>query len=181
MGEAIISRASSSSDSSSSGPGAIAFYNNGQFVVPKTGTYHVEAVGGGGGGETVVSAGPYSNNIHFNGGASGNYSQVYINLNVGQIINIRIGDGGRNGQYNFQASIVNGNSGGTTTFGSYLSATGGLGGGRHNLNYTKNEGGHGYDIPRDYNNGPYGSGGFGAYTRGGTSYGTSGMVYISWQ
>lgn len=201
MGECIISRASNGSDTSSSGPGAIAYYNNGQFVVPKTGTYHVEAVGGGKGGSGGWTYASTFGKTSVGGGTRGYYNQIYINLNKGDIININIGTGGNHGDvsYNGYSQIANGNNGGTTFVGNFLSAFGGNGDTyatliRNEINsawsYYENYIDPGYDIPRDYNNGAYGRGGstgWGGSSASSTLHhivggdGTSGMVYISWQ
>lgn len=92
------------------------------FTVP-AGVYwlFVEIVGGGGGG----MGGGNTMNWSSGGGGSGGYSSGWISVTPGLVINIVIGAKGlgagpaRNGV---------GGQGGITTFGTYLTATGGAGG-----------------------------------------------------
>lgn len=76
------------------------------------------AGGGGGGSRSAGSAG--------SAGASGGYCENEISVTPGQVIAYTIGAGGTGGA---QSVPSNGAVGGTTSFGSYMSSTGGGGGG----------------------------------------------------
>ena len=195
MGEAIITRSggSDSDTGSNVGPGAMAFFNNGVFTAPKTGTYHLEAVGGGRGGSAYASWTHSSNESKaVSGGCRGYYNEIYINLNKGDKLNINIGQGGAAASIKPDSGEVsqsaNGGNGGTTFIGSYLSALGGNKNGPISYNSVVFD--PGYQIPVSYSNGPYGRGGNSNYASGlrdeqyiclnGGSAGTAGMAYISW-
>ena len=84
----------------------------------------VEVVGAGGaGGGALATAG--SQGGYGTGGGGGGYSREFITVGLGATETITIGAGGTG------VSAGDGNPGGTTSFGSHLQATGGLGG-NHN-------------------------------------------------
>ena len=83
---------------------------------------HVQLVGGGGGG------GMYSET-----GGAGGYSEKWIDVSAITSVAVTIGGGGSGSGY------TNSGAGGTTSFGTYLSASGGTGC-RHSTNHA---GGHG--------------------------------------
>lgn len=202
MGECIITRSGSSSEAVS-GPGFSVFYANDVFTAPKTGTYKLEAVGGGGGGNGGNYHIGYETNHIINGGYAGSYNTKYVNLNKGDKVNITIGAGGirGNGPGSGFPSNFKGTAGGTTFIGSYLSANGGAAD-FYNSSfnyydtglrvYIEIPGQHGYSPPDSYDNGPYGAGGSGLWCSDATisvsgswtfkygSNGGNGMAYISW-
>jgi hypothetical protein len=89
------------------------------FTAPQTGWYYVKVTGGGGGGGSVNS----SANIAACGGGGG-VSEDFIYLTAGQTVSRTVGAGGTGGP---GAGGV-GSSGGTSSFGAYMTATGGGGG-----------------------------------------------------
>jgi hypothetical protein len=95
------------------------FTSSGTFTVPSNvSLVRVTAKGGGGSGgyhSTMPSGG---------GGAGATAIGVISGLVAGQVIEIGVGAGGT-----VLTSPATGNSGGTSSFGSYMSAAGGLGGG----------------------------------------------------
>ena len=101
MGESLIVRKGSKSAGELKNLKIKIYTKNDNFVVPKTGSYMVRLFGGGGWGSQQ------------GGGGSGWMNNGIINLSKGDIIPITIG----------QANA--GKAGGTTFFGSYLSANGG--------------------------------------------------------
>ena len=109
MGEAILAGGAASNDGSPKYK-YMTFCDiinqNGIYEVPpdvKGQEFEVLVFGGGGGGNTYGG-----------GGGGGNMNSGIFQLGAGSKIQVNIGDGG-----------TNANSGGTTIFGSYLSATGG--------------------------------------------------------
>lgn len=178
-----------------------------QFTVPKTGVYDVICIGGGGGGgdQDTSWTGSWFNG---GGGAAGYTNSGMINLNKGDIISLTVGKGG-NLREGGEQGLTLAESGGTTSFGSYLSANGGGGGAPSYMAYSKSWswtngygslnggkkangyiGANGWEVP-SLQNGPYGKGGNG----GGGYYnsssgdmenyvyvenGANGCVYISW-
>lgn len=84
----------------------------------------VEVVGGGGGGGYAISSGSY--NAAAGGGGAGGYSKKYIPITSQTPIPYTIGTGGTRG---IASSRTGPTSGGTSSFGTFLSASGGLGGG----------------------------------------------------
>ena len=106
------------------------FTSNGTFVVPgnvKNNTFKVMCYGGGGSSDGYCGGGGgYMNIMELN------------NLQSSVSIPIIIGAGGFR---NISNSSVKGNTGGTTTFGSYVSAIGGTGGAMNN--YKNSKGGSG--------------------------------------
>jgi hypothetical protein len=94
------------------------FNTSGTFVVPNGVTsVHVTAIGGGG------AAGYHSSMPGAGGGAGGRASGIVGGLVAGQAIAVTVGAGGP-----APAAPANGNAGGSSSFGTYLSATGGGGG-----------------------------------------------------
>jgi hypothetical protein len=94
------------------------FTASGSFTVPNGVTVaRVTVIGGGGAGGyhiTLPSGG---------GGAGGKAVGIVSSLTPGQVIAVTIGSGGA-----ALASFGNGNNGGTSVFGGFMSATGGAGG-----------------------------------------------------
>jgi hypothetical protein len=76
----------------------------------------VQLVGGGGGGSSANYVG--------GGGAAGGYSEEIIDVSAVSTVTVTIGSGGAGAAI----GVTPGGNGGTTSFGSYLSATGGGGG-----------------------------------------------------
>lgn len=124
MGEAIISRAGGSGSST---PKYEEIFRtevisvNGTFTFPKINSSKGVAVrifGGGGGG--------YYDGNNMSGGGGGNMNnRVFTNIKSGDKFLIQLGAGGLNASPTADSP---GNSGGTSIFGSLLSATGGQGG-----------------------------------------------------
>lgn len=129
-------------------PGTNLFTENGTFVAPKTGEYAVVCFGGGGGGGGTSWANYIINKeadryctmyrAYGGGGGSGYFNSGNFNLNKGEEISIIVGSGGAGGSEKYcgrddtgvpNGTASRGGTGGTSTFGIYLSATGGQGGG----------------------------------------------------
>ena len=121
MGEAMMFRYPSEGGSSGNTLITQIFKENSNFTVPKgVKQVDVRIFGGGGGGiskRTISGA----------GGGGGWMNNAIINVTPGEVIPITIGAGGL-GKFNTASSIANAGSGGTTSFGTYLSAAGGKGG-----------------------------------------------------
>ena len=103
--------------------GVMLFTASGNFTVPM-GVSGIEnecwGGGGGGGGGGIASSGNSGS-----GGNGGGYSRKRVTgLTAGMIIPVTIGGAGAGSVSN----TTNGSNGGTTSFGSYNSATGGVGG-----------------------------------------------------
>jgi hypothetical protein len=95
------------------------FNNSGTFVVPNgVTTVRATAIGGGG------AAGYHATMPGGGGGAGGQAVGIVTTLTPGQSIPVTIGAGGAG-----SPTPATGNSGGTSSFGTYLSGTGGQGGG----------------------------------------------------
>lgn len=92
--------------------------SSGYYNCTKSGNYWVEICGGGGAGSTK-NAGSWTGD----GGRRGKINNGSVYLNKGDSIYVYLGEGGIG-----SSSFVDGNSGGTSSFGSYLSAVGGSGG-----------------------------------------------------
>ena len=138
MAEGIILRRGGGSGSLDVGKIHTEIYiKNGTFIAPVTGKYSILLFGGGGAGIT-----------HGGGGGGGDMNAKTIALTKGTSVAINIGLGG-----------INGNAGGTTFFGSYLSANGGEAG-KGNSGGNGGTGGGGYDGGRG-GKGYYGGGGGG--------------------
>ena len=150
MSEAIISRrGSKQGDPSTSYVYRMQMYtSSNMFTAPNAtnNTFHITMIGGGGGGQS---------NNYGSGGGSGWMNFGDIELNYGQIVPITVGAGGSAGQ-----------SGGSSSFGTYLSANGGETG-------TNNHGGNG---GAGGGGGESGAGGGIGFQFGG---GGSGAVHIS--
>lgn len=99
------------------GSGVQSFMNNGNFIVPLgVSQVEVELWGGGSGSFASVSATPSG------GGAGGGYARRRLQgVTPGQVISVTIGTGGSAGRTNG----VPAGPGGTSSFGQYVSATGG--------------------------------------------------------
>lgn len=152
MSEAIISRRGKSGGSSNLELRTDIITDNQEWTVPLKikGNVSVRIFGGGGGGneDDISGGGGWMNNGEFK-------------LNGGDVINIVIGKGG------IASTGANGRTGGTTTFGTYLSAngassSGGSGGGGGGIGYQFGGGG-GY---RDGGRGGTWGGGGGNYSPG---------------
>lgn len=110
MSEAIITRRGSNGSGGKGNLVTQTFTTNTSFNVPATGNYQVRIFGGGGGADSsaMVSG----------GGGGGWMNNGEFTLSAGSIIPITIGKGGNH----------NGQSGGTSSFGVYISANGGSSG-----------------------------------------------------
>jgi hypothetical protein len=103
----------------------IVFTSNGSFTVPAgvtSVTVDVAGGGGGGGGGAFTYGGG-------GGGGAESYQGLVFAVTPGQVIPVTIGNGGVGGSSgSYYTKGGNGGVGGTTIFGSYLSALGGKGG-----------------------------------------------------
>ena len=138
MAEAIISRRGfKTGGSSSANKITQVFTSNQTFYAPKAinNSFEVRVFGGGGGCSLMYqNTRPGSNNsgttringYSASGGGGGWMNNGIVSLSEGQAVIITIGDGGKSQINNFQ-----GITGGTTSFGGYLSANGGSGAYRH--------------------------------------------------
>lgn len=100
-------------------------HNAQSFIVPDGVTkIFAFAIGAGGGG--YGDRGSASNET-YTGGAGGGYASGIISVSPGASITCTIGEGGEGRSYNFNTAAA----GGTTSFGSYLTANGGGGGTSH--------------------------------------------------
>lgn len=98
------------------------FISSGTFVIPDSVTrVLVAAIGGGGGG-----GGGYNSNTGGGGAGGGGAGYVVsvMDATPGEVVVVTIGSGGGGGRPSFTA----GGNGGATSFGTYLTATGGTGG-----------------------------------------------------
>jgi len=93
------------------------FTSNGYFTAPQTGVYKVTVTGGGGSGALSYS-------YRCGGGGAGGTAIKNVSLTKGTYVAVTIGLGG----ISPTASSSHGNTGGTSSFGAYCSATGGGGG-----------------------------------------------------
>ncbi len=100
------------------------FYQSTTWTVPNNVSWvkaRVWGAGGGGGGNYVQGAS--------GGGGGGGYSEEILFVTPGSSIVVTVGQGGLGGgNSSVSASANNGLSGGSSSFGTYLSATGGVGG-----------------------------------------------------
>ncbi|MCR9071565.1 MAG: ricin-type beta-trefoil lectin domain protein [Alphaproteobacteria bacterium] len=132
------------------------FTADGNFTVPKNGTYRVLAIGGGGGGS----------NDEGGAGGSGNVAYSELTLTAGQLISVTVGGGGVAG--------TTGTSGGVTGFGPLVNALGGLGGLGNNKAGGDGGSGGGGDAASGGSNGSDGeTGGHNPFPAGGAGEGTS--------
>ncbi len=129
------------------------FGSSGTFVVPNGVTsVRVRVLGGG------ASAGYHTTMPGAGGGAGGEAYGIIDNLTPGQAIAVTVGGGG--------AALTSpgvGNSGGTSSFGTFMSATGGVGG-------------NGGTVPEFSLGGGAGGVGTGGQVNRGGSYGTDSIV-----
>jgi hypothetical protein len=164
------------------------FTSSGNFIVPVGVTsLLIEIIGAGGGGAR------YSSNTADGGaGGSGAYGKTIVAVTPGQIIPVTIGAGGL--RYSGTSSSGgNGFSGGNTSFGTFVTATGGLGGqntssggvaGTCNTpivisgrSCSNNSSG----CPPNFYYNNFGFGGRGAGVSDGTpGNGTSGVIIVQW-
>lgn len=101
------------------------FRGSGTFVVPAGVTAVYATVIGGGGGGQGGGADGFGGNA---GGSSISQTVLVTGLTPGSSIPVTVGNGGAGGAGNNAGGIV-GSTGGTSQFGSYVSVTGGAGGG----------------------------------------------------
>ena len=152
MGEALIIRSGGGYSNGGYIPVTNIIVENNIFTVPKAKgqQFSIKLFGGGG-----------SLGLAYGGGGGGNMNYGVLTLNEGEIINITIGAGGINNK----KSAVNG---GTTSFGTYLSATGGECGGSGYRSCCGGNGGTGGGGGNGGNahggHGTYGGGGGGGLT-----------------
>lgn len=113
--------------------------SNTTYEAPVTGTYWIACIGGGGGGGggcwNAANSSTATTQFYGNAGVRGTLSSTSITLNAGDKITCNMGAGGSAGTNNStryaysngcnNSRGVNGGTGGTTTFGSYLSGSGG--------------------------------------------------------
>lgn len=108
------------------------FLQNGTFTMQSGTTYRVRVVGGGGGGGTCEATASCCS------GAGGGYSEKIIACKAQETVNITVGAGGAGG---LGIKATAGQAGGTSSFGTYLSATGGGGGNTSSASGGKGTGG----------------------------------------
>ena len=150
MAEAIISRRGYGVEGKPKKLTSSAIVVNTAWKVPNgVSSIDVRIFGGGGGGGLQ------------SGGGGGWMNNGTIGVYEGQIINITIGKGGNSTNNSFK----NGGSGGTTSFGTYLSANGGEGGKGQARRFEGGNGGSGGGSM-------YGNGGEGYQFGGGGAYST---------
>ena len=103
----------------------VSYTSSGTFIVPAAVTrakVRIIGGGGGGGGNTTQGGG--------GGGGGGGYAEGVIPVNPGQVIAISVGAGGNGGSNGSGSAAGNaGQNGGTSSFGTAMAATGGIGGG----------------------------------------------------
>ena len=105
------------------GPRAEVFTSSGTFTVPTGVTAcKVTVVGGGGGG----GGSHLADRAGCGGGGGGTAIEWITGLTAGDTVSVTVGAGGTGG--GTSASTKDGSAGGTSSFGSYCSATGGQGG-----------------------------------------------------
>lgn len=195
MGEAfIVGRGGSTNGGSSNNYKLVTniFTTNGVFVVPnaRNQQFTVRIFGGGGGGGCATS-----NSNMIAGGGGGFMNNAVLTLEEGKTISVQIGLGGKGANviadensYPVTYKGNNGSGGGTTSFGTYLSALGGFGGNSYMIGIGGSGGSGGGCLGRKAGDGyqfggggGYGGrggsyhGGGGAYGAGGDGYGGSGL------
>lgn len=132
MGNAMLIKAGGGSSGGSGGSGLDQiFVHNGVYICNKTGNYKITCVGGGGGGSKGNGTSSSVNNIGCSG-YNGNISSKVCLLNEGEKYEIIIGAGGAgvqtsmsNGSIHNDIFDPSGYTGGTTSFSTLVSATGG--------------------------------------------------------
>lgn len=160
------------------------------FTAPKTGLYKVTCTGGGGSGARNASVG--------GGGGGGGTAIEYVTLTKNDAVTVTIGAGGT-----APSTDTVGENGGTSSFGAYCSATGGIGGqnvaggggglgssgdlnlyGCYGINGNTGYAGGGSfwgGGNNNYDTGTYGGGGAGfTGTSGAHNYGEAGVILIEW-
>lgn len=165
MGEALMFRAGGGNFDGSNAGGDYElctqiFESNGTFTMPdnvKDGQVHVRIFGGGGAGGTN-SQSPYDSG----GGCGGYMNNGWVSLGSGSTVQVTIGKGGA-------SSYFNASSGGTTSFGTFLSANGGDKYSNTSCNGGSGGGGGGY---------MYSS--YDAPAGNGIQFGAGGVVSRSW-
>ena len=142
MGEAIITSRSGGigvNGDSSAELKTVIIKQSDTFIVPKARNqqFSVRIFGGGGGGGGQLSIG----SIY--GGGGGWMNNAILTINQGDIVQVFIGKGGAGAYVSNEhgSNAVNGSNGGTTSFGTYLSALGGYG--ANGGGYTGSGGGDG--------------------------------------
>ncbi len=113
------------------------------FTAPVSGLYKVTVIGGGGGGGGVNVSG--SVGAYAGGGGAGGLAIKHVFLAAGDNVTVTVGGGGAGGN-----GLEAGYQGGTSSFGSHCSATGGGGGNYANSSSTTSD------------NAPGGNGGIGS-------------------
>ena len=167
MGEALIIRSGGGKDTGGWIPKTELITVNQNFIVPKAkGQQFSVRIFGGGGGACYAEADSRTNGT--GGGGGGNMNYAVLTLNEGEIIPIIIGNSGefKEGLTGYGSGYKHTN-GGTTSFGSYISATGGECSNKHNGGNGGTGGGGGWsqtgatkgNIPGGH--GYYGGGGGG--------------------
>ena len=111
------------------------FKSSGTFSAPRTGLYKVTVQAGGGGGCGGFGAAAYEYQSYltfYSGGGGGGCAVKWVNLSAGENVPVTVGLGGNGGvaptarSTNASPQInTQGTAGGTSSFGSYCSATGG--------------------------------------------------------
>jgi len=125
----------------SAAPTQTDFNTSGTWTKPSSGTMAlVEVWGAGGGGGAASSPAPYAGAYGAGGGGGSYKSQVYRLTDLPASVTVTVGAGGAGLGISGAYSYASGNSGGTSSFGSLLSAFGGKGGG---FNYPYNSTGPG--------------------------------------
>ena len=150
------------------------FTSSGTFVVPAGVTrtkVRLIGGGGGGGGNTTQGGG--------GGGGGGGYAELVVPVTPGQAISVTVGAGGAGGSNaSGTAAGNNGQTGGTSSFGTAVAASGGNGGGGSLVGGQGNSGSGGIGLGGTVNMaggagnagfsaGPNGFGGHGAGAAGG--------------
>ena len=144
------------------------FTYNAEYICTYTGNYLISCIGGGGAGGSCYDYNSKNEwDIGGSGGGSGYVNQKTIRMNAGDRYEMTIGAGGVGG------INVAGGSGGTTSFGTLVSAAGGGGGPIYtswkNANIAVGGAGFSNGYPRWYaNNGKY-------------SYGYGGAIAINYK
>ena len=169
MGEALIIRSGGGSQSSGGYvPKTVLINSNQTWTVPKAKNQEfmvrIFGAGGTGYGDTQYDNPQTGHDMtRRTGGGGGNMNNALLKLNVGEVITVSIGNVGR---------YMSGN-GGTTSFGTYLSATGGE-------KSTERNGGNGGTGGGGFGKGGdgyYGGGGYGRIGGNGGTYGGGGGGY----
>lgn len=170
---------------------------NGFWVVPSGVTrIRVTVIGGGGGAGEAFNGGEGYTLSSGGGGGGGTAVKVITGLTPGASINVTIGSGGVSGG----PPTGNGGTGGTSSFGTYCSATGGLGSpyslnstsggsGGIGINGTINSrggvgiasgGGGGSTLLTGTGGNQYGAGAYGSVPAGPANTGYAGVVIVEY-